>query len=112
MVQGTYPKMSMKDIISDFSEWGLPISLEQLRDPTPEFVEPLYRACLQHATGITSEALQEPAREICERFNFEDGLEKVSFFVASTPRTVIIYIPGCILCQPYSHHAHTSSVRL
>ncbi|KAF7295191.1 hypothetical protein MIND_01057900 [Mycena indigotica] len=60
MGKGIFPPLSSNDIISSLSAWGYDINKEQLRHPTPDFVQGVFCACLKQVTDIDAEALQDP----------------------------------------------------
>lgn len=60
ILKGIFPQMSIPDIINALAGWSISVSPEQLRNPTPDFVEGVYCACLQQMTDLTPESLREP----------------------------------------------------
>ncbi|KAJ7650383.1 Nuf2 family-domain-containing protein [Roridomyces roridus] len=64
MAKGSFPSMSVANIIESFSVWKVVVTAEQLHRPTPDFVENLYVACLEQVTKINYDALRQPAETI------------------------------------------------
>ncbi|KAH9483845.1 putative kinetochore protein NUF2 [Psilocybe cubensis] len=54
--------MSIPEVINAFAGWNITVTPEQLKNPSPDFVEGLYCACLQQATDLTHESLREPSQ--------------------------------------------------
>lgn len=71
-MKGIYPHLATQDIIDSLAGWGISVSPEQLRNPTTEFVEGVYSACLQQVTGLNYEILRDPAQNTLESGEVED----------------------------------------
>jgi len=71
-MKGIYPHLATQDIIDSLAGWGVSVSPEQLRNPTTEFVEGVYSACLQQVTGLNYEILRDPAQNTLESGELED----------------------------------------
>jgi len=67
-----FPQMSLSDIIGSLSGWGISVSPEQLHRPTPDFIEGVYCACLQQATGIDQQALRDPVQNALSASSITD----------------------------------------
>lgn len=67
-----YPQLPVQDIIDSLAGWGISVSPEQLRNPTPEFVEGIYCACSQQVTGLNYEILRDPVQNTLESGEIED----------------------------------------
>lgn len=63
---GSFPEMSLQDIVDALSAWGLPISKEQLSRPSTDTVTRIYSLCLERVTQVTDEALEEPLQDCTE----------------------------------------------
>ena len=77
MAKGIFPQMSTPDIINALAGWGISVSPEQLKSPTPDFVEGVYCACLQQVTGISHDSLREPVQNSVENSQSEDKVRKL-----------------------------------
>ena len=53
--------MKFSEITCALEDWGLRVSDDQIHKPTGEVVQAIYLVFLQQLTGITPDALQEPA---------------------------------------------------
>jgi kinetochore protein Nuf2 len=62
MAPGIFPTMPPSEIIHYLSSWGIAISHEQLLRPTPDFVESVYYACLEHVTYTTVDSVRDSAQ--------------------------------------------------
>jgi len=72
MAKGIFPQMSTPDIINALAGWGISVSPEQLRNPTSDFVEGVYCACLEQVTGLGYDTLREPAQNTIDNSQAED----------------------------------------
>lgn len=72
MPKGIFPSMSTPDIISSLSGWGISVSSEQLKYPTPDFVEGVYCACLDKVTGLGYDALRDPVQTVIDNSQVEE----------------------------------------
>ena len=75
MAKGIFPQMSITDIITALAGWSIAVSPEQLRNPTAEFVEGVYCACLQQVTGLNYEILRDPVQNTLENGEIEDKVK-------------------------------------
>lgn len=57
-----FPDMTIPEIMTMLSEWGLSVSTEQLLRPSSDFVTGVYSACLEQATSISADVLHEPVQ--------------------------------------------------
>lgn len=51
--------MKVSEIKAILDEWQLPVTEQQIKQPTGEVVQALYSALLQQLTGISEEVLEE-----------------------------------------------------
>ena len=54
-----FPTMKVSEIKAILDEWQLPVTEQQIKQPTGEVVQALYSALLQQLTGISEEVLEE-----------------------------------------------------
>ncbi|KAF5355279.1 hypothetical protein D9758_006087 [Tetrapyrgos nigripes] len=90
MVKSSYPTMSISEIISSLSAWNLNISEEQLQRPTPEFIEEIYRGCLEQVTGVDVNGLASPVQEAIEACANEE-MRETDLFTAALSRTLLVH---------------------
>jgi kinetochore protein Nuf2 len=72
MAKGIFPQMSIPDISNALAGWGISVSPEQLKSPTPDFVEGVYCACLQQVTDLNHDSLREPVQNALNASQAED----------------------------------------
>ncbi|KAF9052757.1 Nuf2 family-domain-containing protein [Panaeolus papilionaceus] len=90
-LKGNYPTMKIRDIVHALAGWGIPVSPEQLKNPSPEFVEGVYSACLQQVTDLTSEVLNEPVQSALNNSQVDDP---VCCFIQSYAFHLFMHIPS------------------
>jgi kinetochore protein Nuf2 len=56
--KGVYPSLSMEDIQASLESWNISVTEMQLNRPTPDFVEPIYKAFLLKCADVDMDALQ------------------------------------------------------
>jgi hypothetical protein len=54
-----FPTMKVSEIKSILDEWQLPVTEQQIKQPTGEVVQALYAAFLAQLTGISEEVLED-----------------------------------------------------
>ncbi|PSS30908.1 hypothetical protein PHLCEN_2v2533 [Hermanssonia centrifuga] len=67
-----FPSMSHEEIVDSFGEWGIPINMNDLRRPTPDFVAAIYLACLQQVTTLSADALHAPIHQALAQLDSTD----------------------------------------
>ncbi|KAF8906040.1 Nuf2 family-domain-containing protein [Gymnopilus junonius] len=72
MAKGIFPHMPIPDIINALAGWGISVSPEQLKNPTSEFVEGVYCACLQQVTDLSHDALRDPVQNALNASQADD----------------------------------------
>lgn len=72
MAKGIFPQMSISDIMNALAGWGISVSPEQLKTPTPDFVEGVYCACLQQVTDLSHDSLRDPVQNSLNVSQVED----------------------------------------
>ncbi len=72
MAKGSFPQMSIPDIINALAGWGISVSPEQLKMPTPDFVEGVYGACLHQVTDLNHDSLRDPVQNSLSASQVED----------------------------------------
>lgn len=72
MAKGIFPQMTIPDIINALAGWGISVSPEQLKMPTPDFVEGVYCACLQQVTDLNHDSLRDPVQNSLNVSQVED----------------------------------------
>jgi len=72
MGKGIFPQMSTPEIINALAGWSISVNPEQLKSPTPDFVEGVYCACLQQVTGLSHESLRDPVQNALNSSQAED----------------------------------------
>ena len=70
--------MSTPEIINALAGWSISVSPEQLKSPTPDFVEGVYCACLQQVTGLSHDVLRDPVQNALNALQAEDKVCSVS----------------------------------
>lgn len=83
MGKGIFPQMSTPEIINALAGWSISVSPEQLKSPTPDFVEGVYCACLQQVTGLSHDALRDPVQNALNALQTEDKVCCVSTHLSS-----------------------------
>jgi kinetochore protein Nuf2 len=89
-MKNIYPQLSIQDIIDSLAGWGISVSPEQLRNPTTEFVEGVYCACLQQVTGLNYEILRDPVQNTLESGEIEDRVSEMLAFGWKTKCLTIV----------------------
>lgn len=72
MAKGIFPQMSTDEIVNSLAGWDIEINPIQLRNPTPDFVEGVYCACLQQVTNISHDSLRYPVQNALDSSQTED----------------------------------------
>ncbi|KAF9532402.1 Nuf2 family-domain-containing protein [Crepidotus variabilis] len=71
MGNGIFPQMSILDIISSLADRGIHVTSEQLKNPTSDFVEGVYCACLEQVTGLGFDTLRDPVQNTVDNSQAE-----------------------------------------
>lgn len=82
MAPGIFPTMPPSEIIHYLSTWGITISQEQLLRPSPDFVESVCYACLEHVTEVTFDSIRDPVQIALPTFEDGDQVCKSRVFVS------------------------------
>src|ERR1700733_12507102 len=95
MARGIFPKMLPSEIVGYLSNWDINITQEQLLRPTPEVVESVYYACLEHVTSISFLSIKAPVQSALARLDDSDQVR--------TPSAISLFIShrtsGLVLCR-------------
>ncbi|PPQ63193.1 hypothetical protein CVT24_005738 [Panaeolus cyanescens] len=86
-LKGNYPTMKIRDIIHALTGWGIPVTPEQLKNPSQEFVEGVYCACLQQVTDISAEVLEEPVQAALNNSQVDDP----DLYSSALSNTIMLY---------------------
>ncbi len=87
MGKGIFPQMSTPDIINALAGWGISVSPEQLRNPTADFVEGVYCACLEQVTGLSYDHLREPVQNAIDSSQVEEKVRDINYSAELCPIT-------------------------
>ncbi|KAF8964092.1 Nuf2 family-domain-containing protein [Flammula alnicola] len=87
MAKSIFPQMSIPDIINALAGWGISVSPEQLKTPTPDFVEGVYCACLQQVTDLNHDSLRDPVQNALNASQSEDK----DLYASALTSNIILY---------------------
>ncbi|KJA27315.1 hypothetical protein HYPSUDRAFT_35161 [Hypholoma sublateritium FD-334 SS-4] len=87
MAKGIFPQMTIPDIINALAGWGISVSPEQLKMPTPDFVEGVYCACLQQVTDLNHDSLRDPVQNSLNASQVEDK----DLYSSALTNNIILY---------------------